>query len=89
MTRNFTRSGSCDGKEAYDSARLVHAVLRRGARARGPRQAYRCDHCGFYHIGSSLKPSAKLARKRAERARYAAVASQANIALPSDFEDCT
>lgn len=48
---------SCVGKQALPTAALAHAVLRRSMRrgkrgARRIRQAYRCRHCGFWHLGA-------------------------------------
>lgn len=73
------RNSSCRGKERFDSARLAHAVIRRGESTHRPRDAYRCSHCGFYHIGSAIK-----------RMRGADIKHQARLLRPDDdFDDLT
>lgn len=82
------RNSSCRGKERFDSARLAHAVIRRGEFTHRPRDAYRCSHCGFYHIGSKLR-KVDPERKREERHRYSTIAAQATVAIADDFDDLT
>jgi hypothetical protein len=71
MRGKWSKQGSCDGKQAFESARLAHEVVkarmgtkRRGQPKRHPMKAYRCDHCGSYHICTSRPASAANWRKR-------------------------
>lgn len=44
----------CTGKQAFTSHALATQVARKGSRAKDtPISAYRCPHCGAYHVGSS------------------------------------
>lgn len=45
-------AGQCAGKVKFESAVLAHRAARR-ARLTKVRTAYRCPHCGRWHIGSS------------------------------------
>ena len=50
---------SCAGKVRFDSAALAHAIAKRRGKARKVnhddarrrREAYRCKHCGGWHLG--------------------------------------
>lgn len=44
---------SCDGKVAFNSFSLAQSVTKRTAiRDRNGRSAYKCGHCGLWHIGT-------------------------------------
>lgn len=64
------RLASCAGKPSYDTAQEAHAITRTrnkrlGKKSRTPRlDAYRCEHCGRYHIGSSKPRGIKVARRK-------------------------
>jgi hypothetical protein len=53
---------SCDGKERYETAQLAEKVCRRRNASkrqmrksdRRPLEAYRCQHCGFFHLGTMV-----------------------------------
>jgi len=49
---------SCEGKQALPDARTAE----RAARRRKGRVAYRCRHCGHWHVGSKVFRSAWAAR---------------------------
>jgi len=51
----FAEQASCIGKQRFQSAKLAHAVVKRGDKRGKRRQAYRCEYCGFYHLGRSVK----------------------------------
>ncbi len=42
------RAAGCLGKWRFEAPALAHAVA---VRARVPAQAYRCRHCGGWHVG--------------------------------------
>lgn len=48
---------ACAGKEPYDSANLARKVLRRRKRRHDgvSLNAYRCTHCGKWHIGNAIR----------------------------------
>lgn len=44
----------CSGKHPFAGIKLAKKVARSISRSKGdPVQAYRCPHCGKYHVGSS------------------------------------
>lgn len=53
----------CSGKEPFASAALANRVAKRRntskkMRSKGPSrrlEAYRCRHCGFFHLGGQAK----------------------------------
>lgn len=45
-------AAACTGKERFDSFELAHHVLSRNTRKTTRRQAYRCQHCGGFHLGT-------------------------------------
>ena len=57
---------SCDGKVRFDSPALARAVTTRHSprKDRPKRDAYRCVHCGGWHVGTDRsRIGAKQARK--------------------------
>ena len=54
---------SCGGKVALGSFSLAQAVVtRNGSKDRNGRSAYKCGHCGQYHIGTD---NGKVGKKKA------------------------
>lgn len=62
--RRAPRIVACHGKEALEPSRarsLAKAMRRRGKRTVN---AYHCDHCGGWHVGTHVAPKAQLRRPR-------------------------
>lgn len=60
---------ACYGKQPYDTAKQVYAILnrrKRRDRMKWDRQvAYKCLYCGKWHLGTALRKDArKIIRKR-------------------------
>lgn len=54
----MTRAGevaACTGKERFQTPQLAWGVLLRERRRSRGLEAYRCDFCGRFHIGTRLK----------------------------------
>lgn len=53
--KTLPSSVGCDGKVAFDSFKLANAVVKRHGTddARRCRTAYRCGHCGKWHVGNN------------------------------------
>lgn len=50
--RNYV--SQCSGKMKFDSRHNARkASSRMNRRKKKPVEAYRCPHCGFYHLGTS------------------------------------
>lgn len=49
------KAARCEGKEAYRTAALANIVAGRRQRKVATLKAYRCEFCGFYHIGNSKR----------------------------------
>lgn len=52
---NDRRRAACEGMERFKSGRLARriATRRRGhGRTQRAREAFRCDFCGFWHVGT-------------------------------------
>ena len=53
--REIKQLSSCEGKQAYhshaDALAVVSTIRRRRRRRRKGLQVYRCDFCGFWHLG--------------------------------------
>lgn len=56
MRRENPVEAQCEGKHRFPSGLEAGRVVRRSNRARGGprRQAYRCNVCGGWHIGSTV-----------------------------------
>lgn len=63
------QTGSCAGKKKIASAGLAQKVVKR-SRHLGRRHAYRCEHCGFWHLGTPERTVDFNPGLRAKRARY-------------------
>lgn len=63
---SLSRASACEGKQAFDSAKLAHAVARRASHHKDPRHAFHCQHCGLYHLATTHRG----APWRAKRPRY-------------------
>lgn len=59
----------CDGKVRFESYQLAHSVVQRRARKKFRRQAYRCCHCGGWHLGTDPARRRLALRKQFEDAR--------------------
>lgn len=60
MLRGVGAEVSCDGKVPFDTRKLATSVLRRKTRSdRRRRSAYRCLHCGKWHLGMDMGRVAK------------------------------
>lgn len=55
MTVAFHPASQCTGKERFGTPQLAHDIARRRQREHKSNEAYRCDYCGFWHIGQRLK----------------------------------
>jgi hypothetical protein len=60
--RRWNRAAQCDGKVAFASPIEAHRVAMRRAKRSGRlhddarfRRAYRCPHCGMWHLGGEFK----------------------------------
>lgn len=63
MTRADVIDSGCTGKSPFKTFRQARAAARRlAAREKEPYAPYRCDECGSFHVGSSLKPQEKRPR---------------------------
>lgn len=58
--RHHVRASQCQGKVGFESAALAHQVNRLRSKRHGgkknrrpPRDAYKCGHCGKWHLGRS------------------------------------
>lgn len=51
LTIQTIRASDCVGKQAFDSPQIA----RKAAGRRKQRVAYRCRHCGFWHVGTTEK----------------------------------
>lgn len=51
--KGWTKQACCDGKQAYESAKLATDVVRRMRhnKAKNNITSYRCPFCGLWHIG--------------------------------------
>lgn len=58
-------AASCEGKHGYRSPSKAWEVARRYAGKEGDCRAYRCSHCGLYHVGTRPERNK---RKQARRA---------------------
>lgn len=59
MTMIFSHASQCAGKEPFATPQLAHDVARRRQREHKNNEAYRCAHCGFWHIGARLRKPKK------------------------------
>lgn len=61
VSKSLPSAVGCDGKVSFDSFKLANAVVTRHPRDDGRRCriAYRCGHCGAWHIGSNKGGHAK------------------------------
>ncbi|OGT54212.1 MAG: hypothetical protein A3E01_00030 [Gammaproteobacteria bacterium RIFCSPHIGHO2_12_FULL_63_22] len=57
-----TRETECAGKFPHASHSAAHHSMR--GMQRGRVTAYRCHHCGAWHVGSQTMPSAQRKRPR-------------------------
>lgn len=57
------RPASCDGKERYPTAVLAHRVIKRRHRKDAQLSAYRCQHCGSFHIGTQRRDANRRRRE--------------------------
>lgn len=64
MTKTYNPLGQCNGKRTYLlKAQAKRAVVKmKASGCSGKLNAYRCPHCGWYHVG---KNPAKVARDNA------------------------
>ncbi len=63
MGDELRRQSSCEGKERFATLELARRVARRHGgfgKTRRKRQAYRCDFCGGWHVGSPIKVSRRM-----------------------------
>jgi hypothetical protein len=65
MTHEQSVATACDGKKRLGAA-LAEKLARRAHDGRG---AYRCKHCGWFHIGNSVRPASHRSRKNASHSR--------------------
>lgn len=56
-------SAQCAGKVTFQSP----DTARRAAKRKKRRHAYRCPHCGLYHVGTDTKTSLAARNPRKER----------------------
>lgn len=50
-----TVEAQCQGKHGFKSYRLAVGVASNGARSKDKAvSAYKCPHCGLYHVGQSV-----------------------------------
>lgn len=42
---------TCEGKERFETPQMAHSVLEARKATRSGREAYRCPHCGYFHLG--------------------------------------
>lgn len=64
----FGEVASCVGKEAFSSPSRAHAVIARRRRNHGPPSiAYRCDHCGAWHVGTPILALSKAQKRKGAR----------------------
>lgn len=57
MTARYNRIGQCQGKRHYRS-RVEANAAKAAILARNPDatlNVYRCPHCGWFHVGNSVK----------------------------------
>lgn len=66
-SENGIASG-CDGKQAFESAKLALGVAKRGRCNQSNRAAYRCATCRLWHIGTSLASKSFRKHQRAHHA---------------------
>lgn len=51
------RQSSCEGKERFTSAKLARLVAHRSrgyGKTNRAREAYRCEFCTFWHVGTPV-----------------------------------
>lgn len=61
--RKFSPTTQCEGKKRYRTKREAKNAARHAERAIGRTTAYRCPHCGAFHIGH--EPAWKQAQRPA------------------------
>lgn len=49
----FSRAAACEGKKTFESAKLACEVAKSRRRHKTSRRAYRCPHCGLYHLATN------------------------------------
>ena len=50
---------ACSGKVPFDSFSLANGVANRNTDDRHHRSAYKCGHCGLWHIGTEVTQATK------------------------------
>ena len=55
---------SCEGKQAFESAKLAHQVAKRRDRRGIVGKPYRCAFCSAWHIGTSGPSTANAKRRK-------------------------
>lgn len=58
LTGAMHAATACDGKQRFETLRLAQQVLLRSKYSRPGRAAYRCQHCGGFHLGTSNRKKA-------------------------------
>jgi hypothetical protein len=64
-----TRESACDGKDRFPSRLKAKTVAKRMTAKGRPTQEYRCQYCGSYHVGGTVKGAPKRAKVRSSAAR--------------------
>lgn len=52
----FNPRYQCDGKRPYVKKADAKRAAKLSERSLGRLRAYRCPHCGFFHLGHSVHP---------------------------------
>lgn len=60
MTYQADQASQCQGKDKLPTKELALVIV--GRRRDAPMEAYKCPHCGFFHVGHATPKKRELKR---------------------------